>query len=269
MKFNQIVKDIKSLKIQGATNVAKWGLKALKLEFNAKAIKQLKDARPTEPCLINAIKFAKENDVDTAYHYLHNMQKRVLLISAIHIKNKKYIKNVFTHCHSSTVTKSLINAKKHGKRFSVSNTETRPLYQGQKTAIELAKEKIKVNYHVDSAADKAIRESDIVLLGCDMITPNGSVYNKIGSYAISELAKKHKIPVYIITNSWKYSNKKLKIEQRDPKEIWGTTSKYIKVHNPAFEEIPAGNITGIISELGVLPVKKFLKKVHKTYPWIK
>jgi len=269
MNFNQIVKDIKTLKIQGATNVAKWGLKALKQEFNAKSIKKVKDARPTEPCLINAIKFAKVNDVDTAYHYLHNMQKRVLLIGSIHIKNKKYIKNVFTHCHSSTVTKSLIGAKKHGKKFSVSNTETRPLYQGRITAMELAKEKIKVKHHVDSAADQAIRESDIVLLGCDMITPNGDIYNKIGSYAISELAKKHKVPLYIITNSWKYSNKKLKIEQRDPKEIWGTTSKYIKVHNPAFEKIPKENINGIISELGVLSVKKFLKKVHKTYPWIK
>jgi translation initiation factor 2B subunit (eIF-2B alpha/beta/delta family) len=269
MNFNQIYNNIKNLKIQGATNVAKWGLKALEQEFNANSIKKIKSARPTEPCLINAINFAKENDVRTAYSYLHNMQKRVLLIGAIFIKNKKNLKTVFTHCHSSTVTKSLIEAKNHKKKFSVSNTETRPLYQGRRTALELAKEKIKVNHYIDSAADQAIKKSNIILLGADMILPDGSVYNKIGSYAISELAKKHKTPLYILTNSWKYSKKELKIEQRTSKEIWETKVENIKIHNPAFEKIPAENIKGIISELGVLTPKKFIKKVHKTYPWIK
>jgi len=66
MNPNQIYNNIKNLKIQGATNVAKWGLKALEQEFNAKSINKIKSARPTEPCLINAINFAKENDVRTA-----------------------------------------------------------------------------------------------------------------------------------------------------------------------------------------------------------
>ncbi len=266
MTFEQIYKDIKTLKIQGATNVAKFGLKALKLKFDAPSIKKIKSARPTEPCLTNAIKFAKKTDVDTAFAYLSNMQKRTVLIGAIIIKNKQ---NVFTHCHSSTIVDSLKSAKDHKKKFKVFNTETRPLLQGRKTAKELARAKIKVEHYVDSAADEAIKNSDIVLLGADFITKDGDVYNKIGSYAISELAKKHKKPLYIFTNSWKYSNKPLKIEKRDPKEIWDTKSENITINNPAFEKIPGQNISKIVCELGALKPKRFLRKVHKTYPWIK
>ena len=41
---------------------------------------------------------------------------------------------VFTHCHSSTVTRTLAKAKAEGKEFSVICTETRPAFQGRKTA---------------------------------------------------------------------------------------------------------------------------------------
>ena len=101
-----------------------------------------------------------------------------------------------------------------------------------------------------------------------MITEKGA-YNKIGSYMISELAKKHKTPVYIISNSWKYSPKELKIEERSSNEVWDISLKNLKIRNPAFELIPNKNIKKIVCELGVLSPKKFIKKTQKTYPWIK
>ncbi|GAI17822.1 unnamed protein product, partial [marine sediment metagenome] len=61
----------------------------------------------------------------------------------------KIIKNrdvIFTHCHSTNVVNSLINAKKKGRKFQVYNTETRPLYQGRKTAQELRRAGIKDVY---------------------------------------------------------------------------------------------------------------------------
>jgi len=57
------------------------------------------------------------------------------------VKNRDVI---FTHCHSTNVVNSLIYAKKKGKKFQVYNTETRPLFQGRKTANELKKAGIKV-----------------------------------------------------------------------------------------------------------------------------
>ena len=265
-EFNQIVQDIKELKIQGATNIALQGLKAMQLKSDHKSIKKLISARPTEPCLQNAIKYAKDvGNPKIAYNYLRNMDKRTEMIASKIIKKNSII---FTHCHSTTVTGALKEAKKDIK-FEVHNTETRPKLQGRKTAKELASNGIKVTHYVDSGAEEALEKADIALLGADLITPKGIVYNKIGSYMVSELAKKHKASLYILANSWKYSGKPIKIEERDPKEVWVTNSKNIIVKNPAFEDIPAKNIKAIICELGVLPPKKFVKKVQKAYPWIK
>ena len=52
----------------------------------------------------------------------------------------------------------------------------------------------------------------------------------------------------------------IKIEQRNPDEVWNTNLK-IKIQNPAFELIKKQNITAIISELGTLSYSNFLKKI--------
>ena len=263
-EFKKIIENIKTLKIQGATNIALSGLKAMQLKQDYNSINTILKTRPTEPCLQNAIKYAKEvGNPKISYNYLRNMDKRVELIASKIIKNNS---KIFTHCHSSTVVGALKLTK---SKFSVNNTETRPLYQGRKTAKEIASLGIKVNHYVDSAAENAIKDSNIIFLGADYIDEKGNVYNKIGSYSISELAKKHKTPLFIIINSWKYSSKKLKIEERNPKEIWETSIKNITIKNPAFDLIPNSNIKKIVSELGVLSPKKFVKKVKKEYSWIK
>ena len=265
-KFNKICKDIKSLKIQGANNIALAGLKALDLNPSQKAIKKILSTRPTEPTLKNAITFAKLTDIETAKNYLGDSKKITTELTSSLVKNNQ---KIFTHCHSSTVVDSLKAAKKQGKKFEVLNTETRPRYQGRKTSLELAKANIKNTHFVDSGTEEAISKSNIILLGADMITPNGEVANKIGSELIAKLAKQHKVPLYIITSSWKYSTKKLKIEERDPKEVWNKKNKFIKIRNPAFELINPKDITAIVSELGILKPKKLTKRIKKTYSWIK
>jgi len=262
--FNKIIQDIKDIKIQGATNIALAGLKAMNLKRDYTSLRKLINSRPTEPCLQNAIKFAKETSPSLAKKVLLNINSKTEKIASTLIKPNSII---FTHCHSSTVINALKIAKQT-KKFSVHNTESRPLYQGRKTAEDLAKLKIKVTHFVDSAAEEAIKESDIILLGADLITKNADVYNKMGSFLISELAKKHKTKLYILTNSWKYTTKDLKIEERDSKEVWDIENPYIKIRNPAFEKIPRKNIKAIVSELGILSPKKFVKKVEKAYPWI-
>ncbi len=264
--FSKILKDIKSLKIQGAHNIALAGLKALSYNNSQKSIKSLISVRPTEPALINAIKFSKITDLETSKNYLIDSKKGVIREGAALIKNGQ---TIFTHCHSSSVIDTLKEAKKQGKRFKVLNTETRPKYQGRITSLELARNKIKNEHYVDSGADEALAKSDIILIGADMITPKGEVANKIGSEMIAKLAKLHKIPVYVITSAWKYSPKKLKIEQRNPKNVWNKKNKFIEIKNPAFELISPNYITKIVSGLGTHSPKKFVKKVKKTYFWIK
>ena len=196
--FNKICQDIKSLKIQGAENVAKNALMALKLKHDKDSIKKLIALRPTEPCLRNCIKFATSFEninkgVDETMKILEDARKKVIKFGANLVQNHTVI---FTHCHSSTVVSILIEAKKQGKRFEVYNTETRPNFQGRITAKELINAGIPVTMFIDSASTSALREADLFLFGVDAITAQGSIINKIGNKMMAEIAEKYDVPSY-------------------------------------------------------------------------
>ena len=196
---------------------------------------------------------------------------RIISFLAINKNVFKLIKNkdvIFTHCHSTNVVNALIYAKKHGKKFQVYNTETRPIFQGRKTAEELGKLGIKVTMFVDSATMIALtkkqgaKKVNKVFLGADALLKEG-VINKVGSGMLSKIAYDNKIPVYIIADSWKYSPKGVKLEERGFHEVWKKFSKSpkIKIRNPAFEFVPEKYIKAIVSEFGILRYKDFVKKV--------
>tara|TARA_Y100000310_G_scaffold338921_1_gene429968 strand:+ start:15408 stop:16217 length:810 start_codon:yes stop_codon:yes gene_type:complete len=262
-QFSKISKDIKNIKIQGARNIAIAGFKAYKLIPTQSSKDKLLKLRTTEPMLANILSKADILTEKQLNQKLKNNQDKINTHVFKLIKNNSVI---FTHCHSSSVIQALIYAKKKAKKFEVYNTETRPLYQGRKTAKELKNAKINVTMFVDSALGVALskeqgtKKADLVLLGADAILKKG-VINKIGSETIARIAKSEKISVYIVSDSLKYSNKKTKIEQRDFDEVW--KNKKIKIKNPAFEFIKKKYVSGIISELGNLSYNEFLTKVRK------
>lgn len=265
-KFNQIARDIKSVKIQGAESVALAGLNAYALLPTNDSIKKLMRLRATEPSLANALAYGKEYGVDSARAHFEEA-KDTINKNAFRILRKGM--RVFTHCHSSTVVDALIYAKKHGRKVEVFNTETRPLLQGRKTARQLAKAGIRVTMSVDSAAREQIEKSDVMIVGADAVLSDGSVINKVGSNMFAEIAH-HDFgkKVYVITDAWKFSSKAVKIEERNFREIWKESPRKVKLENPAFEKIEKKYISFIVSELGILTPKEFVKRARKTYPWI-
>ncbi|MBU3913497.1 MAG: hypothetical protein KKE50_05390 [Nanoarchaeota archaeon] len=264
-RFSKIVQDIKDIKIQGARNIAKAALYAYSLSPTKESMSSLVHARPTEPMLVNTLhKFEKFGYKKTLEHF-QSAQDKINKFVLRTIRNNSVI---FTHCHSSAVVNSLVYAKKHRKRFEVYNTETRPLFQGRKTASELKKAGIKITTFIDSAIDIALeskqnsRKVSMILLGADAVLKSG-VINKVGSGMIAELASLHKIPLYIVADSWKYSSHYVPIEERDFREVWSRVPKNIKIRNPAFEKIQARYIKAVISELGILSHSEFIKKAKK------
>lgn len=208
-KLDKIYNDIKSIKVQGATNVAKAAIKAYLVSPNKSTANKLISLRPTEPMLQNILaRLEKGEDKDKILNHFQDAQDKINKNVLNLIKNNDLI---LTHCHSTNVVKSLVYAKKQNKNFQVYLTETRPLFQGRKTAKDLSKAKIKVTMFIDSALDIALEKSDKVFLGSDAILKNGDVVNKVGSGMISELAYNHKIPVYIIADSWKFTRKSIKL----------------------------------------------------------
>jgi methylthioribose-1-phosphate isomerase len=182
-------------------------------------------------------------------------------------------RHLMTHCNAGALATAgygtalgVIRAlKEAGREFDVFVNETRPFLQGARlTAWELKKEKIPATLITDSMAGYLMQmgKVDAVVVGCDRVAANGDVANKIGTYTIAVLAKRHGIPFYVAgpTSSIDLncpSGKEIPIEQRDAKEvshIFGKAlaPKGIKVFNPAFDVTSQELISAIITEKGVI-----------------
>jgi ribose 1,5-bisphosphate isomerase len=157
---------IRKLQVQGARNVAIAAVKAIQTQAQQTDAKtknqflaELKEAqttfaaaRETEPLMRNAVRWIitqaqtaeteKVADLtrlavsvaDQLFKDLENSKEQIAEIGAKRIRDGSV---VFTHCHSSTVTRLLAKAKADGKNFRVICTETRPAFQGRITAKEL------------------------------------------------------------------------------------------------------------------------------------
>jgi len=291
MDFKDILRDIKNLKIQGANNIAKSGLRAFydfaencKEKNYEKFILKLNEAkdkilstRPTEPLMRNYIKgifngCTKIKDLDEVKKYIKDkvnflenyIDKNLELISNNGVELIKNGMTILLHCHSSSVIDILLKAKERGINFKVICTESRPKYQGRLTARDLVKNNIDTTQIVDSAVASYMHKIDLILVGADLITYNGDLVNKIGTFQISCLAKFFNKPFYSATLTHKFDPEtKLsmegKIEFRSPKEIWEKPIKGLKIENPAFDLTPSKNITAFVTERGILNPQKLVK----------
>ncbi len=299
-------KKIKSLEIQGASNIATSAIdflsnyaKRLKCENIEACFKELYkaqviliDTRPTEPAMKNGLKFImnkleqeKESiipeyisDIIEKYKNLYcdmlqNSKKRIAEIGSRRIPFSSQKFNVMTHCHSSLVTGILLEAKKQGKNFKVINTETQPRLQGRKTANKLLGVGIEVIHVVDSAMRWVVRhyQVDLILIGADSITSEGTIINKIGSRLLALVAHEEHVPFYVASPLLKYNPETNlgileTIEMRDPQEIWKNPPEGIKILNPAFETVSRRYIDGLITEAGIFASSHVPNYFAKTYP---
>ena len=260
----RVYHQIRALHIQGAHRIAIAGVRALRFAQNPRDVQKLLSARPTEPCLYNALISARRFGSEQAIQHLY-VAHNILANNARFLFSKH--RSVFTHCHSSAVIDVLTLFKP--KVRHVFCTETRPLYQGHRTAQDLSKVHIPHTLGVDSALPTLLSSADLVLLGCDAITSH-FVYNKVGSDLVCDAARHKKIPVYICTDSWKvdFRHARASVDERLTAEVWNHPLRGTKIINPAFVAIDPSLITGIISELGVHSPQQFLVEVKKAYPWI-
>jgi translation initiation factor 2B subunit (eIF-2B alpha/beta/delta family) len=189
---------------------------------------------------------------------------------------KNYDK-VFTHCHSSTVEALIIELSKNDKEFEVVCTETRPMFQGRKTAKNLLNAGVKTTMIADSAGESFIigRGSvpiEVVLIGCDQITAKGHAINKIGSWGMGIAAHYADKPLYVVTPLLKvdpYSfHHDVEIEVREDSELWEDAPKGLHMYNPAFEIVDNMLITGYVTEFGIIKPNDIDKVVKEKYPWL-
>ncbi len=308
-KLLEDTKKIKSLDIQGATNVATHAITFLSdyarrittkdiSKFFSKlseAKEILIDTRPTEPAMRNGlnyilnkiwkvrdqIKFTQIPDIIESFKdeykaMIKDSKAKIAEIGARRIPeledNDDFV--IMTHCHSSVVTGIILEAKRQGKdHIKVINTETQPRLQGRKTARELMDAGIEVMHIVDSAMRWAVNhfEVDLIIIGADSITSEGTVLNKIGSRLLALVAHEEHVPFYVASPLLKYNPETSfgileKIEMREPAEIWNDAPKGVRVLNPAFETVSRRYIDGLITEAGIFASSHVHFYFNKLYP---
>jgi methylthioribose-1-phosphate isomerase len=180
---------------------------------------------------------------------------------------------VLTHCNAGALATAghgtalgvIRSAIEAGKQVSVYADETRPFLQGARlTAWELQQDGIPVTLIADSAAGLLMSRGriDAVIVGADRVAANGDVANKIGTYPLAVMARRHGIPFYVACplstiDMAVASGAGIPIEERSAEEVTGYRGQRwapdgIDVENPVFDVTPAELVTALITEKGVI-----------------
>lgn len=309
-----VADGIRSMVVRGAPAIgcaAAYGvaLEALKLRATKesdfkkgmdKAFKVLAESRPTAVNLFWAIKRMQEkisNSNTTSPSELAD----ILLTEAHEVLAEDIRINrtmgefgaallpdgarVLTHCNAGALATAghgtalgvIRSAVEAGKKISVIADETRPFLQGARlTAWEMVQEKIPVTLISDNMAGHlmSLGEVDAVVVGTDRVAANGDVANKIGTYMVAVLAKRHNIPFYVacplstidlsIT-----TGSDIPIEERPIEEVTGFrecqwAAEGVNVRNPAFDVTPAELVSGLITEKGIVE-KPNIEKIRALF----
>ena len=279
--IDSILRDIKEDRTTGAVELVKKGVDALALFITnytgvssfffdelVRISQKLIDSQPSMAPffnLTNVLLLAAEGEKDlekmkrsTAeairgfLFHLQSSGERISKIARALIPEKS---RVLTHSYSSTVLRTLIDARKEGKPFEVICTESRPNLEGLLMARKLSEAGINVQVQIDSAAAYTIKDFDLVMVGADCLTPFGLV-NKVGTYGLALAAKEKNIPFYALCGTEKLLGagmaKKYRILRHDPKEVWRDPPQGVVVLNFYYDTTPIELLTAIFTEEGMI-----------------
>lgn len=180
---------------------------------------------------------------------------------------------VLTHCNSSTAAAILAEAHRDGKALQVIATETRPFRQGLRTLRDLTAAGLRPDFIVDSAVEHtlATRDVDVVLVGADAVTRDGSLFNKIGTAGVAQLAAVHKVPFLAAAGVAKFTRRRadeVVIEERSPDEVLAPADRPrgVRVLNPVFDRTPPTRIRAYVTERGLRAPRDAVAQSLKLLP---
>ncbi|MCL7413027.1 MAG: ribose 1,5-bisphosphate isomerase [ANME-2 cluster archaeon] len=283
---HDIAKKIQTMEIRGAGTIARVAAGALKdyaeqLEdtsvekFNTRlsnAAKILVATRPTAVSLPNAVRMIMGytgNTVDEARNdlirradlFIESSKEATERIGAIGGRRIRDGDTIMTHCNSQAAISVIAHAYKAGKNIHVIATESRPRRQGLLTIAQLNELGIRTSLIVDSAVRYFMKDVDIVVVGADAVTANGSVINKIGTSQLAMAANESRTNVIVAAETYKFSPRTLmgemvEIEEREVSEVIGSEKlsamSHVNVRNPAFDVTPSDYIDVICTEVGAI-----------------
>ncbi len=171
---------------------------------------------------------------------------------------------ILTMCFAETAfILALALAVQDGKQLHVFTPETRPYLQGARLTAPCVHELgVPVQVITDNMPSHVMAQGKIqkYFTAADLITLDGHVVNKIGTFQNAIAASYHKIPYFAFMWGVDYrrpDRASIEIEERDPAELKScrgisTTLDDIDAYYPAFDITPPHLVAGIITRHGVL-----------------
>lgn len=295
----ETARRISSMEIRGAGRIATAAAASLREysenveatsleEFDSglkRAAEVLLRTRPTAVSLYNAIRMvtryraqdlgsARMAVVSNADRFIENSRRAVETIGQIGSRRIRDGSVILTHCNSLAALSVIGTAHRSGKRIRVIATESRPRMQGLTTIRMLEEAGIETDLIVDSAARSVMEEVDLVVVGADVITANGTLVNKIGTAQIALAAHEAKKSFMVAAETYKFSprtilGEEVTIEERDPGEVLPDLSRYrhVRVRNPAFDLTPRRYIDLICTEAGEIPPEMSYVIIRERLGW--
>lgn len=295
----ETARKISCMEIRGAGRIARAAAASLKdfalqldvhssEEFDKeirKAAKILLATRPTAVSLSNAVSLviryqakdleaARQAVISNADRFIKNSERAVEKIGEIGSRRVRKGDTVLTHCNSLAALSIIQAAHKAGKGINVIATESRPRWQGRLTVGMLEEMGVETELIVDSAVRSVMNEVDLVVVGADVITANGSLVNKIGTAQIALCAHEARTSFMVAAETYKFSPQTIMgelvtIEERDPEEVYPDAPKFrhVRIRNPAFDVTPHNYIDVICTEVGAIPPEMSYMVIKEKLGW--
>ena len=209
----------------------------------------------------------------------------LLLLSALAPRRPGPL-NVLTHCNAGwlatvdwgTALAPVYQAQAAGLDVHVWVDETRPRNQGASlTAWELGQQRVPHTLVADNAGGHLMQRGlvDVVIVGCDRVSANGDVCNKIGTYLKALAARDNGVPFYVamptstLDLSLHDGLRQIPIEERSARELThisgrAANGEWVEVQlapdgcaaaNPAFDVTPAALVSALITQRGVVAAR--------------
>lgn len=169
---------------------------------------------------------------------------------------------VMTQCFAETIIGTLLReCRRRGNEIKMICPETRPYYQGARLTASVAYDMgFDTTIITDNMPGYVMHEKhvDVFTSAADVITMDGYVVNKIGTFQIALAARYWGIPYFTTgsPNKGHPSIDSVQIELRDPELVLESMSHKhvldgIKGYYPAFDITPPKLVDGIVTSKGI------------------
>ena len=177
--------------------------------------------------------------------------------------------SVITLSYSSTVIRALEACWDRNVLSGVIVGESRPLFEGRRTAAELASRGVPVVLITDAEMGIFVSSASFAVAGADTIMAGGAVANKAGTLLLALAARRCHVPFYTLADTQKiapspgrHRRMPFAIEEKDPEELLPEPIKGVAVRNAYFDLTPGRYVAGYVTEDGVLTRREVAERAR-------